>query len=155
MDSYALIPASYVYLVRGNEVLLQLRSGTRYMDGHWVAGAAGHVERGETARAAAVREAAEELGVLIAEDDLHLATIMQRTDGTDHPREQRIEWFWTVTRWRGEPQIQETHKAAECRWWSLTELPSPVPAYERLVLDGIADGSLPPDLSVGFTPVGG
>ena len=35
------VPASYVYLRRGDEVMLQLRSGTGYLDGHWVAGAAG------------------------------------------------------------------------------------------------------------------
>ena len=63
-DRFALVPASYVYLLRegdaGTEVLLQLRQGTPYMDGHWAAAAAGHVERGETAYDAARREAVEE-----------------------------------------------------------------------------------------------
>ena len=45
------------------EVLLQLRQNTGYMDGHWAAAAAGHVERGETAYDAAQREAAEELDI--------------------------------------------------------------------------------------------
>ena len=43
-----MVPASYVYLLRevdgATEVLLQLRQGTPYMDGHWAAAAAGHVE---------------------------------------------------------------------------------------------------------------
>ena len=47
----------------GTEVLLQLRQNTGYMDDHWAAAAAGHVERGETAYDAARREALEELGV--------------------------------------------------------------------------------------------
>ncbi|WP_245544781.1 NUDIX domain-containing protein [Mobilicoccus pelagius] len=63
--SFALVPASYVYLLRGDEVLLQRRQNTGYMDSHWVAGAAGHIEPGETARHAAVREALEEIGVII------------------------------------------------------------------------------------------
>ena len=62
-DRFVLVPASYVYLLRegdaGTEVLLQLRQGTPYMDGHWAAAAAGHVERGETAYDAARREALE------------------------------------------------------------------------------------------------
>ena len=37
----------------GDEVLLQLRQNTGYMDDHWAAAAAGHVERGETAYDAA------------------------------------------------------------------------------------------------------
>ena len=61
------VPAAYVFLLRqgetGSEVLLQLRRGTGYMDGHWAAAAAGHVERGETAYDAAHREAREEIGV--------------------------------------------------------------------------------------------
>ena len=64
---FRLVPAAYVVLLRpsgtGDEVLLQLRQHTGFMDGHWACAAAGHVEEGESAPAAAVREAAEELGV--------------------------------------------------------------------------------------------
>lgn len=131
-------------------MLLQLRRNTGYMDGHWVAGAAGHVEPGETARQAAVREAAEELGVILHPEDLTLATIMHRTDGTEAPREQRIEWFWTATAWEGEPAIQEPHKAVEARWWSLDELPDPIPDYELSVLRGLRADDLPVDSTFGF-----
>ena len=64
---FVVVPASYVFLLRdgaaGTEVLLQLRQNTGYMDDHWAAAAAGHVERGETAYDAARREALEEIGV--------------------------------------------------------------------------------------------
>ena len=64
---FVVVPAAYVFLLRdgvaGTEVLLQLRRNTGYMDDHWAAAAAGHVERGETAYDAAHREAAEEIGV--------------------------------------------------------------------------------------------
>ena len=78
------VPASYVYLLReadggATEVLLQLRQGTPYMDGHWAAAAAGHVERGETAYDAARREAAEELGLTGV--DLEFEFTMHRTRG--------------------------------------------------------------------------
>ena len=75
---FVVVPAAYVFCLRegaggtegaqGLEVLLQLRQNTGYMDGHWAAGAAGHVERGETAYDAARREACEELGL----DDIAL-----------------------------------------------------------------------------------
>ncbi|WP_433676086.1 NUDIX domain-containing protein [Microbacterium gorillae] len=148
----ALIPASYIYLRRGGEVLLQQRQNTGYMDGHWVAGAAGHIEAGETARAAAVREAREELGVAIAREHLTLITVMQRTDGSADLREQRVDWFWTATRWEGVPRIMEPDKASRIEWHSLAALPAPIPAYERAVLNGLRDDDLPLDTAMGFPP---
>ncbi|GAA4122009.1 hypothetical protein GCM10022415_25400 [Knoellia locipacati] len=147
---FALVPASYVYLLRGDEVLLQQRAHTGYMDGHWVAGAAGHVEPGESAVEAAVREAHEELGVDLREGDLELLTVMQRTDGTDDPVEQRVDWFWASRAWTGTPVISEPHKCADLGWHPLGALPEPVPAYELVVLRGLALGSLPVATSFGF-----
>ncbi|EWS81713.1 DNA mismatch repair protein MutT [Brachybacterium phenoliresistens] len=145
----ALIPASYVYLRRRGdggrvEVLLQQRANTGYRDGHWVAGAAGHVDLGEAARHAAVREAREELGVRIAPEDLALLTVMQRTDGTDAPIEQRVDWFWCADRWEGEPRIVEPHKCAGLDWFALDALPAPIPDYERHVIAAL--GGAPLDL---------
>lgn len=131
---FALIPASYVYLRHGDQVLLQQRANTGYMDGHWVAGAAGHVEHGETSRAAAVREVTEELGVHVKESDLHLLTVMQRTDGSPTPREQRVDWFWATTTWEGHPEVREPDKNAGLAWYHLDALPQAMPHYERLVL---------------------
>jgi ADP-ribose pyrophosphatase YjhB (NUDIX family) len=80
-DRFALVPASYVYLLRdgadGTEVLLQRRGPVPYMAGHWAAAAAGHVEPGETAYDAARREALEELG--ITDVDLDFVLTMQRS----------------------------------------------------------------------------
>ena len=76
---FAVIPAAYVLLRRGDEVLLQLRQGTGYYDGHWACGAAGHIERGETLLAGAARETREELGVEVDESDLEVLTVMHRT----------------------------------------------------------------------------
>ena len=147
---YALVPASYVYLRRADEILLQLRQNTGYMDGHWVAGAAGHLDPGETAVAAAVRETTEELGVQVRPADLHLLTVMQRTDGTDNPIEQRVDWFWTTEHWQGEPRILETAKCADLAWFPIDALPGPMPEYERRVVEALAGGGLPGATSHGF-----
>ena len=42
-ERFRVVPAAYVVLQRGPEVLLQLRQGTGYRDGHWAVAAAGHV----------------------------------------------------------------------------------------------------------------
>jgi 8-oxo-dGTP pyrophosphatase MutT (NUDIX family) len=147
---FALVPASYVYLRHGDQVLLQRRANTGYMDGFWVAGAAGHVDPGETAAVAASREATEELGIHVHPGDLSFLTVMHRTDGTQDPREQRVDWFWTATRWTGTPQITEPQKCSGLDWYALDDLPEKIPAYERLVLDRWWDGALEPVTSYGF-----
>jgi 8-oxo-dGTP diphosphatase len=141
-DRFVLVPASYVYLLRegaaGTEVLLQLRQGTPYMDGHWAAAAAGHVERGETAYDAARREALEELGVTDVE--LEFAFTMQRTQHAD-AIDERVDWFFTARSWSGEPRVVEPEKAAEIRWCPLDALPTPMVPHEAHALAHLSSGA--------------
>lgn len=152
--SFVVVPASYVYLLRegarGTEVLLQLRRGTTYMDGHWAAAAAGHVERGETAYAAAQREATEELG--ITEVDLSFEFTMQRTQGGE-PIDERVDFFFTARAWVGKPRIVEPDKAGELRWCPLSGLPSPMVPHEAFALSQL--GTSHRYLSHGFDTTGG
>lgn len=152
---FAIIPASYVFLLReagdggeaATEVLLQLRRGTGYMDEHWAAAAAGHVERGETAEDAARRECREEIGV--GDLALRFATAMQRT-AHDLPVDERVDFFFTARSWSGEPRIVEPSKCADLRWFPLDALPDPVVPHELVVLQGLRSGSLPSLTSFGF-----
>jgi 8-oxo-dGTP diphosphatase len=140
-ERFRVVPASYVFLLRagpaGDEVLLQLRQNTGYMDAHWAAAAAGHVERGETAYDAAHREAREEIGVDGLE--LEFLTAMQRTRHAD-PIDERIDFFFSARAWSGEPRIVEPAKCAALDWFPLSALPEPVVPHERVVLDGLGTG---------------
>lgn len=157
-DDFRVVPASYVILRRGGEVLLQLRSGTGYMDGWWGCAAAGHVEAGESAPAAAARECEEELGIRVAATDLRPLTTVHRGCRIPLAVEQRMDLFFTLEEghWSGEPRIQEPEKAADLRWFALTDLPDTVVPHERVVLDGLAayhnpvETPVPAVLSVGF-----
>ncbi len=138
IDRFVVVPASYVFLLRdgtdGTEVLLQHRQNTGYMDDHWAAAAAGHVERGETAYAAAHREALEELG--ITDLALTFEFSMQRTRH-DAAIDERIDFFFTARSWSGEPRILEPEKCAELRWCPLSALPDPVVPHELLALESL------------------
>jgi 8-oxo-dGTP diphosphatase len=165
-DRFAVIPAAYVFLLRdgagagsgtgprggATEVLLQLREGTGYMDGHWAAAAAGHVEKGETVYEAATREAHEELG--ITDLDLTAVCAMQRTQpgrrGAAEPIDERVDYFFVSRSWSGRPRIVEPDKNADLRWFDLDALPDPVVPHELAVLEALRAGVVPPVLVHGF-----
>ena len=138
IDRFVVVPASYVFFLRDDRVLLQLRQNTGFMDGHWAAAAAGHVEKGETAYDAARREAAEEVGVTDLE--LEFVTAMQRTRGGE-PIDERIDFFFTCRSWSGEHRIVEPTKAAALEWFDLDALPDPVVPHELAVLQGLTAAS--------------
>ncbi len=150
-DRFVVVPAAYVFLLRdgadGTEVLLQLRQHTGYMDDHWAAAAAGHVERGETAYDAAHREAAEEIAVTALE--LVFVTAMHRTQHAA-PIDERIDFFFTARHWAGEPRIVEPEKCADLRWCLLDALPDPVVPHELEVLRGLRSGTTTAYSTFGF-----
>lgn len=150
---FSLVPASYVYLLResatGAEVLLQQRGDVSYMAGHWAAGAAGHVERGETAYAAARREVVEELGV--DQVDLRYEFCMQRTQH-DAAVDERIDFFFTARSWEGTPRIVEAAKCTALEWFPIGDLPSPIVPHEALALSRLGAGH--DYLTFGFDPTG-
>ena len=152
---FQVVPAAYVFLRRdvdgAEQVLLQLREGTGYMDGHWAAAAAGHVEAGESVLDAAVREATEELGITVDPADLVPLCAMHRTAAPHGPVDERVDFFFECRRWSGEPRLQETDKSADLRWFDLAGLPEPVVPHEHQVLRGIRDGGLAPVVTHGFT----
>ena len=150
---FVVVPAAYLMLRRGagtGEVLLQLRQGTGYMDGHWAMAAAGHVEVGESVFAAVQREAAEELGIGIDLGDLVPLCAMHRTGATGLPIDERVDVFFQCRTWRGEPSLLEPLKAAELGWFALEALPDPVVPHERFVLEHVRAGDLPAVVTFGF-----
>jgi 8-oxo-dGTP pyrophosphatase MutT (NUDIX family) len=153
-DRFRVVPAAYVVFRREHDgrpqVLLQLRRGTGYMDGFWATAAAGHVEEDESVLEAGCREAREELGVTVHPDDLVPLCGMHRTAGNHDPIDERVDFFFELRSWRGDPRLVEEDKAAELRWFRLGALPAPVVAHELFVLDRLRDGGLDPVVTFGF-----
>jgi 8-oxo-dGTP diphosphatase len=153
LGRFALVPSAYVLLLRagprGEEVLLQRRTRTGFMDDHWASGAAGHVEAAESCKGAAVREAREELGIDVTPDDLHPLCAVHRHQDSDRPVDQRVDFFFACRHWAGEPRLREA-KASALGWYDLAALPHPVVPHERTVLHALAAGDVPPVLTFGF-----
>ncbi|MDJ0317551.1 NUDIX domain-containing protein [Arthrobacter antibioticus] len=148
-EPLALIPVSYVIFRHAASVLLQLRQGTGYQDGRWATAAAGHVEAGESAEAAAVREAHEELGVSVSAEHLLPLTTMHRSHPHGPTLAQRVDFFFSCEAWSGEPRIMEPAKAADLQWFHLSDLPAEMIPHERYVLEHLTAG-VPPIISFGF-----
>jgi len=151
---FRVVPAAYVVLRRihqGREqVLLQLRDGTGFMDGHWAAAAAGHVEAGESVFDAAVREASEELGIDVERRHLRPLCVLHRTSAPHGPVDERVDFFFECREWEGEPIRREPDRSAALRWFDLTALPDPVVPHELQVLAGLQAGDVPLVATHGF-----
>lgn len=118
--------AVYLLLVRDGKVLLTRRYRTGWRDGDWSM-VAGHIEAGETASAATVREAAEEAGVAVQPGDLRLVHTMHRKS-LDYDY---IDIFFTADTWQGEPRIAERDKCDAMEWFPPDAMPQNTLPYVR------------------------
>jgi len=95
---FKLIAAVYLILIEKGKILLSKRYNTEYEDGKY-SFIAGHVDGDETLRKALIREAHEEAGINISQEDLNLIHIMHRN--TDDPDNERLDFFFSANQYRG------------------------------------------------------
>jgi 8-oxo-dGTP diphosphatase len=137
LGRHTLVPAVYVFLIRGARVLLMRRFQTGFEDGRYST-IAGHLDGDESLRAAAAREAREEAGVEIAPDDLEPIGVMHRN--APEPRHERVDFFFVARQWQGEPRNLEPEKCDHLDWFELDGLPDNTIGYLRRALDNYARG---------------
>ncbi len=122
LDKYPkFIVAVYVVFERADRILFLKRENTGYFDGSYSL-PAGHLDGNETAREAASREVKEELGLEINQDDLNLVHVAHRKSPIPVIHE-RIDLFFKLRKWDGEPKNSEPHKHAEIKWYPINQLP--------------------------------
>lgn len=117
------------------EVLLHLRQGTGFMDGYWDFAGSGHVEEGEIATQALVRECAEKTGLCVQPSDAAFAHVCHRVGNPDGRT--YYDLYFTIRRFTGEPRIAEPEKCAALRWFPVNALPCRMIPLRRKALEAI------------------
>ena len=125
----------YLFMKRGEEVLLSLRQNTKFEDGNWGM-VAGHVEEGEMARDAMVREALEEANITIDPNDLEFIYMMDRKT----PERQNIDIFFNCSKYEGEIRNNEPHKCGGIEFFKISSLPPNIVNYVKVAIEDILRG---------------
>jgi len=124
----------HLFFFQDNKILLLRRFNTGFRDGEYSV-PAGHLDGGETVKAAAIREAEEEVGIKLKVDDLTFSSVMHRIEG-----DERVDFFVHVHTWQGEPFNAEPDKCDDLCWVNLNQLPANTVPYVRQALENHLNG---------------
>lgn len=125
---------AYLILKKDNKVLLHLRQNTGYCDGMWSL-VAGHVEDGEPATAAMIREAQEEIGIQLEPSQLKVVHVLHR-----QTNRLNVDIFFSCSGWQGDIRNCEPEKCEKLEFFSEEALPSNIVEYNRAVLKAVLNG---------------
>jgi mutator protein MutT len=139
-ERFKVIPAVFLILKNDDsEVLLSQRLNTGFSDGNYGL-VAGHVENGETATNALIREVKEEIGITVKEDDLCMSHVMYY--GSRSAIYQAVFFFFTATQWQGEIANTEPEKCSDLRWFAIDNLPENIVSPAHHALECVQKGIL-------------
>lgn len=137
-ERFKLIPAVYLILRRGDEILLLRRANTGYQDGKYSL-IAGHLDGDELSTQAIVREAKEEAGITVDPKDLEFVHVCHRLSRNQVGQE-RIDLFYQTSKWEGEIANTEPHKCDDLSWFGAEDLPSDILPLIKRVLGDVSKG---------------
>ena len=129
-ERFKITPSVYLVLIKDNKILLSRRYNTGYFDGNY-SFPAGHLDGKETLKQAMVRETSEEIGVLLDVNDLELIHVMNRKI----PDNERVDFFFTAKKWKGQPEIMETDRCDDLAWFEFNNLTENIIPYIKQVID--------------------
>ena len=121
-EYFKIIPAVYLVLRRGTEILLLRRANTGYQDGRYSL-VAGHLDGGELSRHALAREAKEEAGIDINPESLKLVHVVHSLFKNEVDQE-RIGLFFETREWSGDVVNMEPNKCDDLAWYPIDQLPN-------------------------------
>jgi len=129
------IPASYLVLIKDNKILMLRRFNTGFEDGNYSV-VAGHVEKGESFSQCIIREAKEEAGIILDQNDIKVVHVMHRDSKTSVNNE-RVDVFFTASKWEGVIENKERDKCDDLAWFDIDNMPENTVEYVRDVISCI------------------
>jgi len=125
----------HLLFIHENQILIARRFNTGYRDGEYSV-PAGHLDGNETITAAGIREANEEVGVLLKASDMIFSSVMHRIEG-----DERVDFFMQVHKWSGEIVNAEPDKCDDLRWVDINNLPQNTIPYVRRAIENHLNGA--------------
>lgn len=130
---------SSIYIIIKNEkdqVLLQRRQGTKLWPG-FLALPAGHIDEGENAYEALVREAKKELNIIINLDDITDTFVVNRKNES---LPSYYDVYFEINKFDGEIIINEPEKCRELIWADINNLPTDMIKFEKEAINNNLNG---------------
>lgn len=125
--------AVFVILERDNKVFFLRRANTGWADG-MLNIPAGHVDKGDFVKEAAIKETKEEACVDVRAEDLEFVHV-------DYIRDEYINFYFKARKWTGEPALGEPHLASEALWIDKHNLPDDVTPQLKQLFRHMTTGS--------------
>ena len=126
--------AVYLVLEKDGKILMAKRKNTGYQDGNYSL-VSGHLDGGESATEALIREVQEEAGIRLKENDLKVVYVLHRLGDREY-----IDIYMKTDHWEGEIKNMEPEKCEELKWFPKDNLPENTVPEVRVVLEDIEKG---------------
>ncbi|MGW0860267.1 NUDIX domain-containing protein [Streptomyces sp. NPDC002690] len=125
-------------VVRQDGQLLLSRRALQLPGGGWWQLPGGHLNADESVVAGAIRELAEETGVVVETRDLAFRHLMHHRNRAGASR---VSVFFEALRWSGEPRNMEPDRCCRIGFFAEDELPSPLLPQVAGALTALRDGT--------------
>jgi 8-oxo-dGTP pyrophosphatase MutT (NUDIX family) len=127
--------AVHLLLFKDDQILLSRRYNTGWNDGNYGV-VSGHIDGDETMYEAMKREASEEAGIDILEEDLEIVQVMHRKK-TD---EERIDYFLICKKYNGTITNTEPNKCDDLSFFNINNLPDNMVEYVKAGIENYMAG---------------
>jgi 8-oxo-dGTP diphosphatase len=137
-DRFTLHASVHILFMKNKEILLSLRKNIT-SDGLYGL-IAGHLEDGETISQVFIREAKEEVGVIVRPEDLNISTICHSY--SRHNNRQFIQFYALCNKWTGEFSNREPDKCESIKFFPINDLPQNIVPYIKDAIPKVLDGTI-------------
>lgn len=128
-EKFKMVVTVSLVLIKDDKILLQRRYNTGYEDGNYNL-PSGHLEGNESVKNAMIREAKEEIGIDIKQEDLEVILSMHRKS-----KREEIDYFLKADKWSGEIKNMEPEECDDLSWYQLKDLPKNTIDFIRVAME--------------------